>query len=323
MKAKFLLLVAALALMASAAFAVDVAPDVTSPVPEMSVAVGDTAVVSLTASVIPPVETSGTVEVVVPVSSYVEKRHELDSRDLAYLATVPEFDGIRERVRQLMVADMHHRPPGGIWISGSGAHTDPMFQTWTGPLQARVRIPAPRVEVKYVEKPLPPLGELQIVHTEPLRLQPVTLDLMPVGKAAPCVQPVPCAAAPASGGSLVISRSGGSDEHPVGSVWGTVERRQPVQKVCPPGPRPPGPPPPPTPPGPYCPPGGGTGITPPATPDPGNVHDPSQPGQNEPPISDPNQPPGQSHGTPGQSWEPFPDGPHQADPVNPPAGGGT
>lgn len=293
------LLVVLLALLASMTLASEVTPIVTSAV----------------TATVPAAINAGTVEVVVPVSSFVENRHELDCGDLAYLATVPE-EGLRERARQLMVADIHHRPASGRWQSGDGTRIDTMYQVWTAPYQARVRIPQPRVEVEYVEKPLPPLGELNVRHTEPLRLQPIEADLVPVGMAmAPCVsEPYQQPAR-----SLVIGRQGSSEEHPIGSAWGSWER-QPVQKVCPPGP------PPPPPPGPYCPPGvAPPGPTPPQADVPGVPGDGSQGsgGGTDNYVSQPEPPPGYGSGNdtvpPGVG--PLPPDSGQPPPAVPPSGG--
>lgn len=164
------------------------------------------------------------VEVVVPVSSFVEVRHVLTGEDLAYLATVPEYDDLREHVRQLMVAGIHHRPVSGRWTSGDGSWVEPMFQVWTGPYKATVRIPQPRTETVYVEKPLPPLGELDVRHTEPLRLCPIEIDLRCVAVKVPCA-PAPCRQ-PAR--SLEIARGATSEEHVLGSAWSSWEHRSPT-----------------------------------------------------------------------------------------------
>ncbi len=242
------------------------------------------------------------VEVTVPVTSVVEVRHPLTSEDIEYLATVPETDGLRERVRQLMLAGIHHRPACGKWQSGDGAHIDAMYQVWTGPYQARVQIPVPQV---VQPAPLPPFPALcPVKPTSPVELEAINLDLLPVGKPAPCMPVCKPAREPRS---FTIERAGGSREHTIGGVWHSWSNSTTREEEE----------------SPYCPPGGGDDIVPPPVPGPGDTHDPSQPGIVEPPINDPNRPPDQNHGTAGQPWEPFPDGPHQADPVNPPAGGGT
>lgn len=239
------------------------------------------------------------VEVTAPVTSYVEIRHPLTCEDLAYLATVPEADGLRERTRQLMVAGIHHRPISGRWQTGDGRYIDMMYQVWTGPYQAKVRI---SVQPRLCLPPLPPLCAPR--QTPPIELEAVCLELRPAGKPGPCAPVCKPACEPRS---LVIERAGGSREHQVGGVWHSWSSSTTHEKEE----------------SPYCPPGGGDDIQPPPVPGAGDTHDPSQPGVTEPPTGDPNRPPGQDHGTAGQPWEPMPDGPHQADPVNPPAGGGT
>lgn len=156
-----------------------------------------------------------------------------------------------------------------------------------------------------VEAQLVPVPELVVCRQTQIIETPVRVPVY----LCPPARYVPGAAVAANvdNGGLRFAGVQASDRVQIGAFWGS-RRTYRTSTVCPPTPPPPG--------DGTC--GPGTPPTPPTPYDPGVIAPPGDPSGQVPcpPDSDPNAPPAQpDHGTGGQPWEPGPDHPNVADPV--------
>lgn len=80
--------------------------------------------------------------VTVPVvhDTTVRTMADLSGRERHFLSTVPEAGGLRDAVREMLLAGVVHVPEGkcGNYRAGDSVHYWSIYQSWTGPAKARV-----------------------------------------------------------------------------------------------------------------------------------------------------------------------------------------
>jgi hypothetical protein len=85
--------------------------------------------------------------VVLPVVHDTTMRHveDLSSAELAFIASVPCGGGLRDAVREMILARVVHLPVSGKYQFGDAVHYWSIYQAWTGPAKVTVPlIPGPK-----------------------------------------------------------------------------------------------------------------------------------------------------------------------------------
>lgn len=63
---------------------------------------------------------------------------DLSARELAFIASVPTDGGLRDAVREMVLANVCHVPPSGKYSPNQSRHYWAIYQAWTGPAKVAV-----------------------------------------------------------------------------------------------------------------------------------------------------------------------------------------